>query len=65
VPGTQRFVEEAAMRKKDPLRGSAGFTVMEILVVVLLASVIVTAVYKVLIGQSRLYQKQTELGLWC
>jgi prepilin-type N-terminal cleavage/methylation domain-containing protein len=42
-------------------KSNAGFTVMEILVVVLLSAVIVTAVYKVLIGQSRLYQKQTEL----
>ena len=40
---------------------NGGFTLMEMLVVLILAMVIVTGVYKLLMGQSRLYMKQNEL----
>jgi prepilin-type N-terminal cleavage/methylation domain-containing protein len=46
---------------KATLKAKTGFTIMEIIVALALGAVIVTAVYKLLIGQSRLYMKQNEL----
>lgn len=41
--------------------GEGGFTVIELLVYLVVAVVVVTAVYNLLIGQNRLYMKQREL----
>lgn len=42
-------------------RPESGFSTIEVLVYFVLALVVVTSVYKMLIGQNRLYLKQTEL----
>jgi len=41
--------------------GDSGFTVVEVLVYLLVASLVLAAVYQLLIGQTRMYSKQREL----
>ncbi len=43
------------------LNGERGFTIVEVLIYMVVAVIVIGAVYQVLIGQNRLYSKQREL----
>jgi type II secretory pathway pseudopilin PulG len=52
---------QPTLRRSRPSRGSRGFTILEVILYLIIASIVVAGVYKVLVGQNRLYVQQREL----